>query len=179
VNVPPAKAELPVFVTVRVCAELVVPVAQFPKDNGLGVTVAVCVAATPVPESATGEPVTVTLPVIAAEPVTAPAAVGINVTVMVQVEPAVNIPVQVPPALVNGPVTATVTPVRLAPPVFDRVRVCAALVTPTTLLKVSDVGETLATAYIGARYSTAPMSIAVLAISGLGLPKKSVDGAIE
>jgi hypothetical protein len=69
VKVPPARAEFPVFVTVRVRGLLVVPVAQLPKASELGVTVAVCVAATLFPVRVTGEPVTATLPVIASDPV--------------------------------------------------------------------------------------------------------------
>src|SRR5256885_15018936 len=40
VNVPPAKAPVPVLVTVTVRAELVVPVAQLPNANVLGETLA-------------------------------------------------------------------------------------------------------------------------------------------
>jgi hypothetical protein len=171
VKVPPARAELPVLVTVTVRALLVVPVAQFPNASGFGVTVARCVAATPVPLSETGEPVTVTFPAMVAVPVTVPGgAVAVNVTVMVQVAPAARVVPQVPPALENGDVTATVMPVRLAPPVLESVSVCAALVVPsTTLLKASAVGETLATAIFGIWYSTAPTSIE-LPLSGLGFP---------
>jgi hypothetical protein len=69
VKAPPARAEFPVFVTVRVSGLLVVPVAQLPKASEFGVTVAVCVATTLFPVRETGEPVTVTLPVIASDPV--------------------------------------------------------------------------------------------------------------
>lgn len=40
VNVPPARAVFPVLVTVRFSVGLVVPVAQFPKASGDGVTLA-------------------------------------------------------------------------------------------------------------------------------------------
>src|ERR1700726_339283 len=83
VKVPPAKAMLPVLVTVRVRALLVVPVAQLPKANGFGVTVAVRIGAMPVPLSVTGEPVTTPLPLIVTDPVAAPVAVGGNTTLMV------------------------------------------------------------------------------------------------
>ena len=41
VKVPPASATVPVLVTVRVLALLVVPLAQFPNASGLGDTAAV------------------------------------------------------------------------------------------------------------------------------------------
>jgi hypothetical protein len=59
VNVPPARAVLPVFVTVSVFAPLVVPIAQFPKASGPPVTVAVSICGMAVPLSGTGEGVTV------------------------------------------------------------------------------------------------------------------------
>src|SRR5271169_4143449 len=88
-------------------------------------------SATPVPLSATGEPVISTLAVTVTVPVAAPVTVGENTTVMVQVPVVVvRVAPQVPPALENGAVTTTVMPVRLAVPVLCRVRVCAALVVP-------------------------------------------------
>ena len=154
-KVPPASAELPVLVTVRVFAALLLPVGQTPKASVVGVTVAVCVAARPVPVRATGEPVTATLPVIVTVPVEATAEVGENTTLMVQVELAGKAGLQVPPAapvgLENGAVTTTVMPVAVAPPALDRVRVCAVLVLPVTMLpKARLVGETLRTAKVGA-----------------------------
>ena len=134
VKVPPASAVLPVFVTVRVRALLVVPVAQLPNANGLGDTAAVLITATPVPLSETGEPATGTLAVMVAVPFAAPGPVGENTTLMVQVDDAAKVAAQVPPAvaLENGAVTTTVIPVRAAPPVLCRVRVWEALVVPTT-----------------------------------------------
>jgi hypothetical protein len=86
------------------------------------VGVRVALAAKPVPERRTGEPVTPTLALMVTEPVAAPTAVGENTTVMVQV-PGASVPVQVPPALANGAVTATVIPVKLAAVIVE-VRVC-------------------------------------------------------
>src|SRR5947209_13052929 len=68
VNVPPVRATLPVFFTVRVWAALTVPVAQFPKANGFGVTVALGAGFAPVPDSATGELITGMLAVTVAVP---------------------------------------------------------------------------------------------------------------
>lgn len=182
VNEPPAKAELPVLVTVRVSALLVVPVAQFPKASGLGETLAERVAAVPVPLSETGELVTVAFPVMVTVPVAAPIVVGVNTTLIVHVAPAANVVPQVPPAvaLAKGEVTATVKPVKVAPPLLLTVSGCDALVVPASSFpKANEAGVTLTTGNCGAVYSTAPMSIAVRAISGLGLPKKSELGAIE
>src|ERR1700730_9880912 len=101
VKVPPAKATLPVLVTVRFRALLVVPIAQVPKANGLGATVAERSGATPVPLSATGDPVTATLARMVTVPLYDCAAVGANVTLMVQVAPAAKVVPQVPPPVVG------------------------------------------------------------------------------
>jgi len=66
-----------------------------------GVKLALTVAATPVPLRATGEPLTVTLAVMVTVPVFAPAVVGENVTVIVQLAPAAKVVPQVPPARAN------------------------------------------------------------------------------
>jgi hypothetical protein len=182
VNEPPPKATLPLFVTVRLCAELVVPVAQLPNAKEFGVTVADRVNPTPVPLRDTGEPVTATLAVIVALPVVGPLAVGANTTLIVQEAPAASVPVQEPAAVPvgreKGAVTTIVMPVADPPPVLLNVRVFAALVVPSvTLPKDSDVGETASTAFGGGMTSTAPTSIGVPGSAGLGLPKKSVLGA--
>jgi len=57
VKVPPVRVVVPVFVIVRVRELLVTPVALLPKARVVGETVAVP-GVTPVPLSATGEPVT-------------------------------------------------------------------------------------------------------------------------
>jgi hypothetical protein len=79
--------------------------------------------ATPVPLSETGEPVIATLLVIVKVPFTKPSAVGRNLTLIVQVAPATNVPVQVPPAApvgrkYRGDENARVMPVTLAVPVL-------------------------------------------------------------
>lgn len=80
--VMPVKGTLPVFVSVKACSGSVNVQArpgQLRVWLGLhvaGVNVAPVFAATPVPLSATGEPVIVTLPVIVAVPVMAPVVVG-------------------------------------------------------------------------------------------------------
>ena len=98
--------------------------------------------------------------------------------------PAASVVPQVPPDRVNVPnpaaglVIATVRPVKVAPPAFDRVKVCAALAVGITVLKVSVVGDTDTIAKAGGWTSTAPGSIcpSVVPVSGLALPKKSVLG---
>jgi hypothetical protein len=174
----------PVLLSVRVCAALVEPIAWLPNASDVGVTLSA--GARPVPLNATGEPVTVTFAVMVAVPVAAPAAVGENTTLIVQVDAAARSPVQVPPAepvgLKNGPVKTTGMPVAVVPPVLLSVRVWAALVVPTVWApNASDVGFTASTAGVVAVWvtnSTAPMSMWVeLPVSGRGLPKKSVAGA--
>ena len=75
-NVPPARAVFPLFVTLTGNVVEVVSVNQFPKFSELGDTVATKVAAVPVPLSATGEPVTVTLAAIVSVPANDPEAVA-------------------------------------------------------------------------------------------------------
>src|ERR1700692_3702592 len=101
-KLPPARPTLPVFVTVRVLALLVVPVAQLPNANGLDDTVAVLITAMPVPPSEAGGPATEALAVMVAVPVAAPATVGKNTMLMVQVAPAANVVPQPAPVLENG-----------------------------------------------------------------------------
>jgi hypothetical protein len=176
VKVPPARAKVPVLVTVTVFTTLVVPVAQVPKASGLGLTLALEVEAIPVPVRVTGEPVTATFAVMVAVPVAAPVAVGENTTAMVQVAAGASVAVQVPPDWENGAVTTTAIPVRLAPPVLCSVRVCAALVVPVVWLpKANGPPVTLAIAVAAPTYSTAPASTKLLVF--LALPKKSRLGA--
>src|SRR4029077_2850477 len=176
VKVPPAKATLPVLVTVTLIGLLVVPVAQLPKANGLGATLADRTAATPVPVRLTGEPVTGTLAVIVTVPLAVVVFVGVNTTLMEQLAPAFKVAPQLPPDRENGAVTTTAMVVAWAPPLFVSVRVCAALVVPTTVpLNVSEVGDTLRTANAGTMNSTAPASTALFAF--LAFPKKSASGA--
>jgi hypothetical protein len=57
---------------------------------------------TPVPLSATGEPVTALLAVIVTDPVAGPEIVGANCTTIVQEAPAANVARQVPPGIPAG-----------------------------------------------------------------------------
>jgi len=136
VSTPPANARVPVFLTVTVRAALVVPVAQLPNASAAGVTVAVETATMPVPLTVTGDPVTEALPaMMVSAPPTAPAAVGVNVTMMVQETAAtVSVAPQVPPARLNCAGKVTTIPVRSPVPVLRRVSVRAALVVLTAAL---------------------------------------------
>src|SRR5437773_3719239 len=53
VKVPPARAPVPVLLTVSVCAALVVPNGTVPNASGFGATVAVSVAPPPPPANST------------------------------------------------------------------------------------------------------------------------------
>ena len=79
---------VPVTVTVKVS----------PRAPELGLNELIVGRGTPVPVSATGEPCTATLAVMASEPGAAPVAVGENCTLIVQVAPAAKVPPQPPPA---------------------------------------------------------------------------------
>src|SRR5205807_8919097 len=95
---------------------------------------------------------------------------------MVQLAPAARVAPQVPPERENGAVTTTVIPVGRAPPPLLSVSVCAALVVPcTTLVNVSEVGDTARDAFADTWNSTAPASTWLLVF--LALPKKSRPGA--
>jgi hypothetical protein len=124
-----------------------------------GRKVALVTAATPVPERATGDPVTGTFAVMVAVPFTSPGVVGEKTTVIVQVAAGANVAVQVPPDWAKGAVTTTVIPVKFPVPVLLRVRVFAAVVVvSTTLPNASEVGVTLPIATVAPTYSIAPAS---------------------
>jgi hypothetical protein len=178
---PPAAA---VFLKVTVP----VPVPKFRIgvatviDSGFGVTDTVA-GTTPVPDRATGEPVTGTLAASVNVALTAPVAVGANTTLIVQLEADAKVTPQVPPAApagreYRGDEKVKPMPVSVEPPVFCSVTVFAALVEPVaTFPKASVVGVTLATAGpAGPVNSTAPTSTALFVF--LGLSKKSLAGAI-
>src|SRR5580700_8087412 len=87
---------------------------------------------------------------MATVPLAAPAVVGANVTVIVQVVPAASVPplvVQVPPDMANcGPPVGTVKvpPARAMFPVFDTINVFAGLVVPVNWLpNASEVADTV------------------------------------
>jgi hypothetical protein len=152
---------LPVFVTVRAIALLVVLVVQLPKANGFGVTVIVRTVATPVPEIETGAPLTVPLvEVMVSEAEEAPAAVGVNVTVMVQLVPALSVPGQFV-VRVNGAARVPMLMGALTVPSFVSVRVCVGegVVPITTLPNANVDGDTTKIGVLTAVwYSIAPMS---------------------
>src|SRR5271165_1195507 len=142
----------------------------------VGVRVAAIRSATPVPLSATGEPVTGTLAKIVNVPVTAPSAVGVNTTLMVQVAPAAKVAVQVLLAASEKTADEKTASIPLAAPVpvLCSVRVRAAVGKPMPALpKASGPPVTLSIATGAAE----PTSIApgsknpVSPGSGLRLPK--------
>jgi hypothetical protein len=155
--------------------------------SGFGAIDTVARAATTVPESDTGEPVTGTLAAIVTVPAAAPRAVavtGAKTTLIVQLAPAANekpaVVLQVPPAdpvgRENGAVTVMLTPVSAAPPVLLNVSVCDGLVVPRAQVpNASDVGVTLPAGVGGITTSTAPMSTP--GPCGREVPKKSIGGA--
>lgn len=82
------KVALPVFLTVIVCTVLVVVTSWPPKVTGLAGVIDITGAeVAPVPDNATVCGLVVALSVIVSVPVRVPAAVGVNVTLMVHVPP--------------------------------------------------------------------------------------------
>lgn len=140
-NVPPkvvtgvARVMLvvPVLVTVNVWAAVFVPCVTLPKLKDVG-EMLMDVTATPIPVPVS-ESVPEAFPLIFRVAVRAPTAVGVNVTVSVQVPEVATIPplVQVPPVRTNSeafvPVMVKngVFRTKLAEPVFVTVMVCAPL----------------------------------------------------
>jgi len=126
-----------VFVTVTLCAPLVVPTACDPNAKLFGVTVTVADPGVPVPVNVTVVVCAVVLPalvyVIVTVPVSVPVAVGAKLTFTVQLEP-----VPVPVASVAGQLFVSVkfvlaamfVIVTVAPPTFVTVTGCDALVVP-------------------------------------------------
>jgi hypothetical protein len=116
----PVSGTLPVFVRVKTWVGAVstpTPRVAFPKLCEVGVRVAAITAAVPVPLNDTGEPVTVTLPVMASVPVAGPVAVGWKTTRMVQLVPPARVaPHESPVPRENGPVNVAVRPVKATPP---------------------------------------------------------------
>jgi hypothetical protein len=89
------KTALPEFVSVTVCAELVVSVVCDAKVSAVGARVTIGAVATPVPERVTvwGEPVALSVTVSA--PVRVPATEGVKLTEMVQLPPTATLVPQV------------------------------------------------------------------------------------
>ena len=125
-----AKATEPVFVSVTVCAVLVVPTFWLEKVREAGERLAVVVddVAVPVRLAVCGLPeaLSVTLKL----PVRVPDAVGVNVTLMAQFPPAAR---ELPQLSVSAksPLAMMLVMIRDAVPVLDSVTVCPALVVPT------------------------------------------------
>src|SRR5580692_9743193 len=88
------RVSLPLLVRVKIwvgARSAPTPRVALPKLREAGDQTALRTSATPVPDNPTGEPVTVTLAVMVSVPATAPVAVGLNTTLMVQVEPAASV----------------------------------------------------------------------------------------
>jgi hypothetical protein len=137
---------LPVLESVTDCAALVVPTiwpAKVSEEVERLTTGAEAAAPVPVRLNDCGLPEA--LSVMLRVPMRVPDAVGVNVTLMVQLAPAAT---ELPQVLVWAKSPLAETPVRFseALPVFASVTVCAALVVPTVwLVKVSEEAERLTT----------------------------------
>jgi hypothetical protein len=179
----PVRVMLPVLVNVKLCAgssaQAIAGVGQFRVWLGLqlvGVSVALTMSAMPVPVRVTGDPTTVALPLMVRLPVTAPVAVGLNTTLIVQAAPFASVAAQVPPAVAraNRVVNTSPVKVKVAPEVLVTVNVCEALVVPTGTLPKAK-GPPVTATEGGWTYSTAPMSTDPLAF--LLVPRISTPGA--
>jgi hypothetical protein len=142
---------LPVFVNVTVCAALAVPTVWLLNVSDAGVTLAAGAGAlTPVPARLTVCGLPEALSVIVSIPAYPAAPLGLNVTLIVQLPPALS---TLPQLLLSAKLVIlllTELIVSVAPPVFVNVTVCAALVVPTVwLLNVSDAGVTIAVGVAG------------------------------
>jgi hypothetical protein len=144
-----AKAALPVFMRVAVCAALLLPVATEPKVSVAGVSVAAGAVTTAVPEPLMLEVCVPTLSTTLSDAEALPAAVGLKETLMVQEAPAASelpqlfMPIEKAAAFV--PVIAMDVIGRAALPALARVKVCDELALPTfTLPKLTVVGVSAA-----------------------------------
>ena len=170
VNDARLSAALPVFDSVTICEALVAPTLVAAKLRLVGAALAIGAVATPVPLSATLVVVGLALCVKVSVPLAAPAALGAKLTLTAQLPPAAT----EPPLVQLRPVTANALLLvakddsdKAAPPVFDSVTVCAALVLPMVVeAKLSVVGAALAAA-VGA---AAPLPLkATVVVFGLAL----------
>jgi hypothetical protein len=159
----PVSPAVPVFLTVMVCAALLVPCVWLPKSSEVGVSVTIGArGAVPVPVSATvcGEP----LALSATESVAAKLAVeaGVKEIEMVQLEPAAS---ELPQLLVWLKSLGFAPPIvipeidSVALPVFLSVAVCAVAVVPVTAEKLSDDGESEAAGAAG--FVPVPLNVTV------------------
>ena len=150
------KVAEPVLLSVTVCAALVVPTVWLAKVIEVAERLAVVVGAVPVPVRLTVCGLPEALSVMLKVPVRIPEAVGVNVTLMVQLAPTATELPQVSVS-VKSPLAEMLVIVRATLPVLDSVTVCAALVVPTVWPpNVTDVGETLA---VGAGFEVPKNSV--------------------
>ncbi len=124
------KVTEPVLVSVTVCAALVVPTVWLAKVSEVTERLAVVVGAVPVPVRLTVCGLPEALSVMLKVPVRVPDAVGVNVTLMVQLAPAATEPPQVSVSAKSPLAAILPVIVRAALPLLDSVTVCAALVVP-------------------------------------------------
>jgi hypothetical protein len=119
--------ELPVLVTVIFWAELVVPTVWLAKVRLVGFKVITAPVPVPVNETVCGLPGA--LSATESVPVRVPVAVGVNVTEILQFEPAASVVEQVF-VCAKSPVREIPMPVNVDVPSLYSVTICAALVVP-------------------------------------------------
>jgi hypothetical protein len=138
-----ASAALPVLLRVTGCDPLVVPKFWLPNVRLPGETPATEAVATPVPVKLTVCELPLALSVIVKVPVRVPAAVGVKVTLIVQLAPALTL---LPQVLVweKSPLAVMLEMVSVALPVLVRVTICAVLLVPDNWAeKVSEEDDKL------------------------------------
>jgi hypothetical protein len=136
-------APVPVFLTVTICAAVVVPTFTVAKVREVGERDRVrVVAALPVPVRATEAGVLVPLLATTSVPVEATTEVGLYSMETVQVAPTARLVPQVVADLRKGAETVSEVKVSAVLPVFLTVTTWAAVVVPTvTVPKASELGE--------------------------------------
>ena len=143
---PMLSVAVPVFVSVTLWPELVVPICWLEKVKFVADKLTAGSVPVPVRLTACGLPEAVS--VIVSVPLRAPVAVGVKVTSIAQLLPAATDPLQL---LVSAksPVVAMLVMLKGAVPLFPSVTTCGALVVLTTWpLKVTLFGATLAVAAV-------------------------------
>jgi len=138
-----ARGALPALLMVTVLGELVVPIFCLPKLSELVDSD----TAVPVPVRLTVCGLPAALSLTARVALLVPAAVGVNLTLMVQLEPAASVAPHVVVRVKSPlfpPVMVMLLMESVAVPVSRKVTVCAELVVPISrVLKVRDVGDKL------------------------------------
>ncbi len=121
-------AALPVLLSVTLWALLLVPTFWVPKLSDVGLTLAAGAVPVPLNETLCGLPAASS--VIVTEPMRVPVAVGVKLTLMVQLAPAA---IDVPQLLLceKSPPTTMEEMFSVALPVLLSVTLCAALAVPT------------------------------------------------